>query len=325
MKFKKVIFTSMAAVSLSAVITPAVNATQNTVEASTTVRKLTKNAYIYNVKGKRVKKVKLVKGKKIKILGTKLINGKKYYRIGKNQYIKVANFKVLNLTNPEVNTGANTNTNTNISPTPTEPSVPNGPQQQPTTPPSNNNGGISNSNGNNTDKPTKPTTPPTNDNSSTTNPTKTPATQADKDALIAYLKQVNAIKDTSNIDFQRYFLSTPDDKLAFSNAVDTAYSAAKKANATLTEINTAKDTVEKAYNKLDGKAYMLPCSLYDFGSGNYKLTDTDKTAILAVVNKAMGSTNAHFTDETNNMVSYTYNSIYTDSVFTSTFVTFAKQ
>lgn len=93
MKFKKAIFTSVAAVSLGAVVTPAINITQNTVEASTTVKKLTKNAYVYNAKGKRVKKVKLAKGKKVAILGTKLINGKKYYRIGKNQYIKVANFK----------------------------------------------------------------------------------------------------------------------------------------------------------------------------------------------------------------------------------------
>ena len=53
------------------------------------------NAYVYNSKGKRVKKVKAIKvgntGKVIATYGTKTINGKKYYRIGENQYIASGN------------------------------------------------------------------------------------------------------------------------------------------------------------------------------------------------------------------------------------------
>lgn len=53
------------------------------------------NSYIYNSKGKRVKKTKALKvgngGKVIATYGTKTINGKKYYRIGENQYIASGN------------------------------------------------------------------------------------------------------------------------------------------------------------------------------------------------------------------------------------------
>ena len=53
------------------------------------------NSYVYNSKGKRVKKTKALKvgngGKVIATYGTKTINGKKYYRIGENQYIASGN------------------------------------------------------------------------------------------------------------------------------------------------------------------------------------------------------------------------------------------
>ena len=53
------------------------------------------NAYVYNSKGKRVKKVKAIKvgntGKVIATYGTKTIKGKKYYRVGENQYIASGN------------------------------------------------------------------------------------------------------------------------------------------------------------------------------------------------------------------------------------------
>ena len=63
-------------------------------QAAVHKKKLTKNAYVYNARGKRVGKKVLKKGKTVKILGTKKIHGKKYYRIGKNQYVRTANFVV---------------------------------------------------------------------------------------------------------------------------------------------------------------------------------------------------------------------------------------
>ncbi|QNQ83687.1 hypothetical protein FP435_04130 [Lactobacillus sp. PV037] len=56
-------------------------------------RTLTHNAYIYNDKGKRVKKVVLKKNSKVTTFETVTINKKKFYRIGKDQYVKVGNFK----------------------------------------------------------------------------------------------------------------------------------------------------------------------------------------------------------------------------------------
>lgn len=65
----------------------------NVVQAATKTKKLTHNAYVYTSKGKRVKSAKkLSKGEKVKILGYKTIKGKKYARIGKNRYVKAANF-----------------------------------------------------------------------------------------------------------------------------------------------------------------------------------------------------------------------------------------
>lgn len=54
--------------------------------------KLQHNAYIYNSKGKRVGKSVIKRGKRVKILGKKTIKGKHYVRIGKNKYVKSANF-----------------------------------------------------------------------------------------------------------------------------------------------------------------------------------------------------------------------------------------
>lgn len=64
----------------------------NVVQAAVKNGKLTHNVYIYKSNGNRYGKKVLKKGKTVKILGTKKIYGKKYYRIGKNQYVKVANF-----------------------------------------------------------------------------------------------------------------------------------------------------------------------------------------------------------------------------------------
>lgn len=62
------------------------------VQAAVKKSKLIHNAYVYKSNGKRYGKKVLKKGKKVNILGQKKIHGKKYYRIGKNQYIKAANF-----------------------------------------------------------------------------------------------------------------------------------------------------------------------------------------------------------------------------------------
>lgn len=54
------------------------------------------NAYIYNKNGKRVGKIVLKKNNDLKVKSTKIvtIKGKKYYQVGKNQYVKVANTAV---------------------------------------------------------------------------------------------------------------------------------------------------------------------------------------------------------------------------------------
>lgn len=56
--------------------------------------RLIHTSMVYNNKGKKISKHSLLKkGLNIKVRGTKTIKGKKYYRIGKNAYIKVANTK----------------------------------------------------------------------------------------------------------------------------------------------------------------------------------------------------------------------------------------
>ncbi|AZA21938.1 SLAP domain-containing protein [Lactobacillus helveticus] len=63
--------------------------------------RLTHNAFVYNKHGKVVKsglRIKVLKrGKLLKALkNAKIvkINGKRYYQIGKNQFVKVANFEI---------------------------------------------------------------------------------------------------------------------------------------------------------------------------------------------------------------------------------------
>ena len=58
--------------------------------------RLERNAYIYNSQGRRTKKNVWKHGKKGLVLGTKTIKGKKYARIGRNQYIRLTNFKKYN-------------------------------------------------------------------------------------------------------------------------------------------------------------------------------------------------------------------------------------
>lgn len=83
MRFKKVIAAGLASVALLGTAVTSVSAAK---------LQLIRKTYVYNAKGKKTKTV-YRKGRKIKVLGTKKIKGKKYYRIGKNKYILVKDFK----------------------------------------------------------------------------------------------------------------------------------------------------------------------------------------------------------------------------------------
>ncbi|RVU70085.1 MULTISPECIES: SLAP domain-containing protein [Lactobacillus] len=62
--------------------------------SDTTDVELTHNAYVYDKNGKRIKSAKtLKKGAKVSYYSTKKIKGKKYYYLGKGQYVKTANAK----------------------------------------------------------------------------------------------------------------------------------------------------------------------------------------------------------------------------------------
>lgn len=57
-------------------------------------KNLSHNAYVYNSKGHKTSAPKVKKGSAVKVYGKRHgINGKYYYRVGKGQYIKAANFK----------------------------------------------------------------------------------------------------------------------------------------------------------------------------------------------------------------------------------------
>jgi len=83
MRLKKVIAAGLASVAL-------LGGTVTTVSAAKL--QLIRKSYVYSAKGKKTKTV-YRKGRKIKVLGVKKIKGKKYYRIGKNKYVLVKNFK----------------------------------------------------------------------------------------------------------------------------------------------------------------------------------------------------------------------------------------
>ncbi|WP_223896978.1 SLAP domain-containing protein [Lactobacillus huangpiensis] len=83
MKLNKIIITGIASVALLGTAVTTVSAAK---------LQLIRKSYVYNAKGKKTKS-SYRKGRKIKVLGTKKIKGKKYYRIGKNKYVLVKNFK----------------------------------------------------------------------------------------------------------------------------------------------------------------------------------------------------------------------------------------
>lgn len=72
---------------VSSVIASGLSLGQNVDAAS---MKLVKNAYVYTSSGKKTK-AKLKKGKRINTSSIRKIKGKKYYKIGKNKYIRTAN------------------------------------------------------------------------------------------------------------------------------------------------------------------------------------------------------------------------------------------
>lgn len=65
-----------------------------TVEAATKKITLKHNAYLYNYRGRRVGRRKLYKNHTYTYYSIKRIHGKKYYRVGKNRYIKAGNVLV---------------------------------------------------------------------------------------------------------------------------------------------------------------------------------------------------------------------------------------
>ena len=83
MKLNKIIITGIASLTLLSTSVTTVSAAK---------LQLIRKSYVYNAKGKKTKTL-YRKGRKIKVLGTKKIKGKKYYRIGKNKYVLVKNFK----------------------------------------------------------------------------------------------------------------------------------------------------------------------------------------------------------------------------------------
>lgn len=89
MKMNKLVKYSMAA--LLAIGLFSLN--NQTVNAATGYRRLTHNAYAYNIKGQRANKKLYRKGSKVRVIGSIELNGKKYNIISGNVYIKASNFK----------------------------------------------------------------------------------------------------------------------------------------------------------------------------------------------------------------------------------------
>lgn len=77
-----------------------------TVEAATKKITLKHNAYLYNYRGRRVGRRKLYKNHTYTYYSIKRIHGQKYYRVGKNRYIKAGNVLVKRHTS-KVNTPSN--------------------------------------------------------------------------------------------------------------------------------------------------------------------------------------------------------------------------
>lgn len=95
-----------ALMAVAPIATNAVSGQNNIVQAASSSRKLKGTAVVYslNKKGKLVSNKKsLKKGQSVKVLGYKEIGGKKYARIGKNQYVKISTLRSTTRKNYQVN------------------------------------------------------------------------------------------------------------------------------------------------------------------------------------------------------------------------------
>ncbi|RMC47614.1 SLAP domain-containing protein [Lactobacillus sp. ESL0228] len=118
--FKKVILTTVVSVGLA---TPLIASNTNIVpfgqtaivEAAAKKITLKHNAYLYNYIGHRIGRQKLYRHHSYRYYSVKYIHGKKYYRVGKNRYVKASN--VAKMHSYKVKKGSNTTSLTNSSST----------------------------------------------------------------------------------------------------------------------------------------------------------------------------------------------------------------
>lgn len=123
---KKIIVGTVISMGLALPLTATANGNllghPQTVEAATMKVALKHNAFLYNSKGHRVGKRKLYRGHSYTYYSVKSINGKVFYRVGKNRYIKSGNVKTSYILGRKkhakkhtnrVNTGSIEETNTN--------------------------------------------------------------------------------------------------------------------------------------------------------------------------------------------------------------------
>lgn len=127
------------------------------------------NAYIYNIHGRRINRQKLYKGVSYFIYGSRYINGKKYYQIGAQEYIKASNASApfstygqssnSNVDNTTNNSNVSNNIATITNTSTTKPNTGNNGSQA-TKPATGNNGGQTTkpNTGNNGSQSTKPNT-----------------------------------------------------------------------------------------------------------------------------------------------------------------------
>ena len=142
-------------------------------DSNLTTRRLTQqvtlkhNSYIYNIHGRRINRQKLYKGVSYFIYGSRYINGKKYYQIGAQEYIKASNASApfstygqssnSNVDNTTNNSNVSNNIATITNTSTTKPNTGNNGSQA-TKPATGNNGGQTTkpNTGNNGSQSTKP-------------------------------------------------------------------------------------------------------------------------------------------------------------------------
>lgn len=137
-----------------------------------------------------------------------------------------------------------------------------------------------------------------------------PATAFDKNAtelkvtvsdenFIQYNKDIDKLIRSSGISNSNaynyaYDLSSPAKRNAYDDAHDTAYAVGNFKYSTVEDMNAAKANLKQAIKDLDGKPVVVE-GTYD----NYTLTSTQKSQILALVNKKYNVTDARFDPDGN--------------------------